>query len=331
MVWHSVDREDFLDTNELRVRRQLEGGTWAVCSEYELKELMNVGTLPWEHEYPPYEISAKHLQGFERREWREYRPLEEKPDLFLEFARLYDKGFSTELILEWVRRHGKLGHNRFPQPGAGNRETARAFWGEVSWAAGVLAMYEVALNGNARKAKQLAQEKFHFLAPEYMTRQIKGGVRSPTGNFKSPLSKETGDEAAEISGIVETHFDGDYLAYALDVATWAVESVVRESCYPTLRLNVGLNELTHDPSRIAGGWGFKNLLGAIYLQMYWLMEAGANVTRCRYCGRIISFAAPRPGQRKARSDKKYCNKSCRQNHDYDNRVKPQRQGKRAQK
>jgi hypothetical protein len=41
-----------------------------------------------------------------------------------------------------------------------------------------------------------------------------------------------------------------------------------------------------------------SLLGAMYLQMYWLMAAGGNVTRCKYCGRIISLASPAPDARK---------------------------------
>jgi hypothetical protein len=63
------------------------------------------------------------------------------------------------------------------------------------------------------------------------------------------------------------------------------------------------------------------------LQMYWLMVAGGNVTRCRYCGRIISLTSPLPGTRKTRQDKKFCDDACRQRHHYHTRTKLKRQGK----
>ena len=68
------------------------------------------------------------------------------------------------------------------------------------------------------------------------------------------------------------------------------------------------------------------LYGAMYLQMYWLMAAGGNVTRCKYCGRIISLASPGPDARKTRQDKKFCDDACRQRHHYHTKTKPKRQG-----
>jgi hypothetical protein len=70
------------------------------------------------------------------------------------------------------------------------------------------------------------------------------------------------------------------------------------------------------------------LYGAMYLQMYWLMAAGGNVTRCKYCGRIMSLTYPLPGgARKTRQDKKFCDNACRQKHHYHTKTKLKRQGK----
>ena len=80
------------------------------------------------------------------------------------------------------------------------------------------------------------------------------------------------------------------------------------------------------PSSVQSVWNFDNLLGAMYLQMYWLMAAGGNVTRCRYCSRIISLTSPLPGARKTRQDKKFCDDACRQRHYYHTKTKPKRQG-----
>jgi hypothetical protein len=68
------------------------------------------------------------------------------------------------------------------------------------------------------------------------------------------------------------------------------------------------------------------LYGAMYMQMYRLIAAGGNVTRCKYCGRIISLASPGPDARKTRQDKKFCDDACRQRRHYRTKTKPKRQG-----
>jgi hypothetical protein len=139
---------------------------------------------------------------------------------------------------------------------------------------------------------------------------------------KSPLWQRFGGEKEEVADIVDSLFWGDYLKYALYVAVGAVDEMVQKLCFPTFG-PPGI--FVDDPSGVKGGWGFRNLLGAMYMQMRWLMAAGADLKRCRYCRRIISFSPPSPGARKPRSNKEYCNKSCRQSHHYHNKVKPQGQ------
>ncbi len=77
--------------------------------------------------------------------------------------------------------------------------------------------------------------------------------------------------------------------------------------------------------RLGASWAFRNLLGAMYLQFYWLITSRADIKRCKYCGRIIYLAPPipQPGEkpRKPCSDKEYCDKSCQQNYDYHERRK----------
>jgi hypothetical protein len=55
-------------------------------------------------------------------------------------------------------------------------------------------------------------------------------------------------------------------------------------------------------------------VGAMYLQMYWLLESGGDVTRCEHCGLTISLSRPQPEGRKRRSDKRFCDDACRQAH-----------------
>ena len=59
-------------------------------------------------------------------------------------------------------------------------------------------------------------------------------------------------------------------------------------------------------------WKFDNLVGAMYLQAYWMLTSGDELGRCEYCSRIISLARPHPEGRKRRRDKRFCDDACRQ-------------------
>jgi hypothetical protein len=92
----------------------------------------------------------------------------------------------------------------------------------------------------------------------------------------------------------------------------------------------------YDPvsvDQLARSWGARNLLGAMGLQFYWLITSAGKLSRCKHCGRIISYAPPMPlgdderNARKLRKDKEFCDSRCRQNYYYHNRIKPVRQGR----
>lgn len=96
-------------------------------------------------------------------------------------------------------------------------------------------------------------------------------------------------------------------------------------CYPQL---VG----AYDPA-FEAAYGFRSLLGAMYLQMYWLMTSKGNVRRCKGpgCRRVITFDQPeqprglwkkndRSRGYRTRVDKVFCSQACKQR-DYDHRKK----------
>ena len=41
--------------------------------------------------------------------------------------------------------------------------------------------------------------------------------------------------------------------------------------------------------QLTRSWGSRNLLGAMSLQFYWLMTSASELSRCKYCGRVISY------------------------------------------
>ena len=107
---------------------------------------------------------------------------------------------------------------------------------------------------------------------------------------------------------------------ALDAVARVVEKMVTDLCHPTLR---------RKNDGIAQGWGFKNLLGAMWLQMMWLTTADSG-RRCQGpgCNRAITIKVPKaedltyteakrggkkwhvPHKYTTRKDKIYCSPSC---------------------
>jgi hypothetical protein len=269
--------------------------SWEVCEEYEPREPDDASR----YDYLSYRLTPKYSLDREDK-WRTYYPFEDTPDLFLKFARLYRGGGNRYVdsifinsILDWVHTYGLLGYDEYSYYG-GPEETINYYAGSAYWAACILAMYEAALNRDEEAAKAAVLEEFIWV-----------DVLTPE------LTKLSDQRFAEYKAeFIEERWNRSYLEYALDIAMHLVMFAVRDECFPVLRPI----ERPSDPSKVSAGWGFKSLRGAMYLQMYWLMAAGGDVTRCEYCSRIISLARPHPEGRKRRRDKRFCDDACRQAH-----------------
>lgn len=130
--------------------------------------------------------------------------------------------------------------------------------------------------------------------------------------------------------------DQDMMGFGPFALMTEVSRMVRTYAYQQLHIPAHLLNLPR-ASRIRQGWGFDTLLGAMYLQMYWLLAAGEkSIARCKYCGELISLnrrvsdteGSSRP--RKPRQDKQYCDNRCQQRHYYHTKEKFKRQGKRQE-
>jgi hypothetical protein len=328
---HRLGRDDFTLTNELMRGPGSQGQVWRVCQDYNLRKLSGLtgGSLHY-CLVPKYPYSQEHED-----KWRMYRPLEETPDLFLKFARLYRQDISIdisiELMVDWVKTYGVLGRSL--------TRLTRGCWSGDGWvqaqdvidlmdsarmAAGTLALYEAVLNRDEEEAKLLMLEKSRWLGISYF-REFK---TRPEGWPNMPGIPDTHEmQIALISKMVEEDHNGNYLDYALRRVVEIVNMKMGSSCNPLLELGeVNHHDSSNHGSRhVMTSWGFTDLLSAMYFQMHWLVAAGRSVTRCRYCGNIISLASPLPGARKARQDKKFCDDACRQRHYYHNKTKPRRQ------
>ena len=305
---HRLGRDDFARTGKLHRRHAPDVRYWEVCQGYELQPSPETASYKDRSDYTDCLLKPKYSANQEDK-WHTYNPFEDTPDLFLKFARLYEpgKGASVDAILNWVHGYGLLGYGEGRYYG-GPEETVEQYRASIYWATGILAMYEAALNGDEEAAKEVVLGEFLSVGPS------------------SSLLQKLGEQefTAYQAETVEQLYDGSYIAYALENALDLVTVRVQAECLPP---TLSLPEESNNPSQVSVSWGFRSLYAAIYLQMYWLMEAGGKVTRCQYCGRIISLASPLPGARKTRQDKQFCDNACRQRHHYHVKVKPKRKSK----
>jgi hypothetical protein len=100
----------------------------------------------------------------------------------------------------------------------------------------------------------------------------------------------------------------------LRCAQEAAETIVHKYCRQHIAVSLDSDvrpSVSHETDIV---WTFDNLLGAMYLQMYWLMTSSASTARCEHCSQIISLGRPHPEGRKHRSDRRFCDDACRQAH-----------------
>lgn len=99
---------------------------------------------------------------------------------------------------------------------------------------------------------------------------------------------------------------------ALAASVSVIDDAVTRLCKQTT--SVHFDKPAPDPSAVKVTWHFENLLGAMYLQMWWVVTSSGELSRCEYCGRLISLTRPDPRARKRRRDKRFCDDACRQAH-----------------
>jgi len=276
-----IGRDDFKRGSELK-RSSPEAGTWQVCEEYEIRGDWVVARYPG----PPW------TGDWDWEGWKSYRPLEDTPDLFLKLAHLHGQPDFEEASLAFSHKYGVPG-SRYARyrywPHKVNlpllREEAKRAWD-------ILKMYEAVLNRDWEAAKlhcfEHLDELLDWLDLEWHLRN------------RDVSLEEVGPEI--------------YLEGGLLGAMLMVEDTVGKLCRPGSIFTKRAYFPEVDPAGVKGVWEFKNLLGAAYLQMHWLMTSSGDIARCKWCGLVISLARPHPDGRKRRRDRKFCGEACRQAH-----------------
>jgi hypothetical protein len=260
-----------------KLPEELEG--WPVCKQYDLHRGEIVARFPAE-DFEQWEIS-----------W----PLEETPDLFLRFARLYEEADFEQAAFAFTYEYGlpdgaliKSPFTDYRRPFPDRMNLSR-FLEESRRAWIVLSLYECFLTHDVQQAQTLISEHGR-----------------PDSMFGPYFSYYEMDQAAR------TRFPPE-LMLAIEGAVIVAKQVSDDLCTAHIDFSFD-NALELDPSCIRTYWDFHNLIGAMYLQMYWLMTSGGTLARCENCGRMIALFRTDPKGRKRRRDRRFCDDACRQAH-----------------
>jgi hypothetical protein len=339
-----ITEDDFLDASGKFADNERRNAIWVFWAKYDTRlrkdgQRYILAVEPDESELPPRVDLAKALEimdgivapgspeeeimrqaiardRFRKKGWV-YWPLVENPDLFLEFARLADDGGldnaatvdhldtdkNEDVALRWAREHGVLGLTRVRPDDFGFRGASTR--GGVEDAVGAFAREAWRANACLRLYEAATAEELDTdLISSYMY------PRQKTFFLHTPARAR---------------------AWALDVVATETQNQIAGNAYPALYGEI---------RRLVAGWSFTNLLGAMWLQMFWLLTATEQPQRCKNCDRIITYEQPdqlmqgtKPNDRSAgyrtRKDKRFCSKKCRNRYTYLTTIKPRRQAARA--
>jgi hypothetical protein len=260
---------------------------------------------------------------FENGRWtkntsRTYQPLVGRSGLFFKFARLADDGElspasrpeeldtdkNAQAAYDWVDQWGVLGLTLEEWEGrtyysiVGGRGDTVVRFAEEAWAANaVLRLYEATRIEGGPDIETI-QEIMKY-----------GGV-SPRGQR---YVSQTPERAR---------------GWALETVAEQTQERVAKYCHPALYPR---------HNHFIQGSGFSNLLGALWLEMFWILLSD-ETRRCRNpeCNRIVPFE-PTPAREwsnfeqhvratgyATRVDKVYCSQKCSNRHYYVTTIKPRR-------
>jgi hypothetical protein len=233
----------------------------------------------------PFLRSKKRKELIDRGELIIYRPLADTPALMLEFAELGGQEITEDVWKDWTERYGVLGLEHAGKLYAG-------------WMRGGPSETLSGFVGEAQRANKALKLYGYATAPH-------------------------GPDVAAIEQYIPKHYRRFYTetpAHARQWALWEVGTLVQQK----LR-SEAFPQLYWAPEGYSDAWGFRSLLGAIYLQMMFLLRATGKVRYCRGpgCTNIISFDQPkqppasglkkndRSRGYKTRRDKVYCSDRCK--------------------
>ncbi len=238
-----------------------------------------------------------------------YAPLR-TPDLLLDLVEIAERPITPEVVKLWANNYGLLASSREEDTlehvsGFGRRESLRSFAKAAGEVRACLRIYEDLLDEKEESLTEFRQ--YTMSLPEDLVREL-------------------------LSEIVRGHLAGEerpavYSPALYSVIAQVIQRRLHEHCYPQLTT---FTRAGKPSGRFGFGCGFHTLLGAVWLQLAWLLSAEGQPRRCKLptCRRIIKVEPGQPadpgwretyvhGKHKTRSDREFCKgRPCRQNYWY---------------
>jgi hypothetical protein len=226
------------------------------------------------------------------------------PELAVDLANLADNAITPEAVVGWAEVYGLLAPsseqavlNSFPDiPDFTFRESVSEFARAAGEVRTCLRTYGALQSDEDLDLGKLASELGPL--PEEAIR---------------PQERKQGHERAWLFGVLGR----------------MTQMRLHEHCYPQFNI---YTRGGYPTGRFALSWGFHNLLGAIWIQIAWLLESQGSVRFCRLpdCRRVITFESGKPsyeiskpgrGKYKTRSDRVFCpDRPCKQKYHYRKKV-----------
>ncbi len=315
----AIKDEHIDDALGIAVKNELRAGHWPVYEHYELREeegevfVVAPAALRRRYEDSDGEWSRMVIRDPIEDLKRSYAPLR-TPELLLEFAELVEPirrkamkptnlaerpredPFARELVLYWAQQYGVLGIHDVDVVAHDDGESTGVTIG-------------AARRENVRR----------FYEEAFAINRCLRLYEAVTG--------EGGPERAMVE---EAVVHEPLWAYQLrhqpdaEVEDWALEKVlqtVQRRLYDESHSQL----YRYDTGEVVGGLGFNSLLGAMWMQMSWLLMADTAVKRCKVhdCRKVVHFESEGTppsdattslhDKRKRRSDVKFCpNGRCKQ-------------------
>jgi hypothetical protein len=308
---------------EEAVKEELRNVGWPVYKDYEIRhedgEAFVVAPISFASFAEPKPTEDRVVQGYRVMSFAGRSPSQDAmtfyaplrtPELVLELAELAEKEITAKAMLEWAQVYGLLGFPdedmvtvdegfaKFNVKGTGRRESVRSFAQAAGEIRGCLRIYEA------------------ITADE----DVEIGNLSSTANL---LPRK----AFAPFGSIERHV-GRERPWLFRVLGRMIQLRLDEYCYPQF--------VAHTHGSVATGefsltWGFRGLIGALWLHMAWLLATeGQLVRRCKLpgCLRVVHFEPGVPianpglkknvrGKYKTRSDREFCKgRGCKQKYHY---------------
>jgi hypothetical protein len=275
------DRDNFIRARDNEAEERYLTTGWTVYRDFDVEKTEHGAHLSAKWYDPGLPQPRKLPDGSEERsysaEWlfkddnagRSYAPLRDEPDLFLRFSSLAaqdpgieDRDGRLEITMKWIKTYGVLG---LVYESGSTQELVRGW-------------------RSARRENLLLFWEEAHRAADCITLYRAGTAPARMLKHSNIRGKTTTEKRKSAAQLLSSQLNNK----------------LQQECYPNLYY--GVLRDTGEPATVGLSWGFRSLLGAMYLQLAWRIKS--RQCEAPGCDNIIGLHE--------RSDKETCSRRCKQ-------------------